>query len=291
MSLRENPSPKHSPRFLGMPFVSGITLFYLLIGEFWIYFADLVIKQLAKTGEHWCILSTSRGLLLVYSTGALLFLTLNHFLSRSRLTQQHALESKEHYEIATSAANIGVWDRDIVNNRLVWDDRMIQLYGIRSKEFGGAYEAWKQCIHPDDRNRAEQDVKQAERGEKDFDTEFRIVRPDGEVRHIRAFGRVIRDKAGKPVRMTGINYDITAGKQLEETLRTRNEELERFNRAAIDRELRMIELKTEINNLHRQLGQAVPYVVADVTQDTSSPGSGFKAFLKKLFGNDKPHAA
>jgi PAS domain S-box-containing protein len=168
---------------------------------------------------------------------------------------------------------------------------MAQIYGIQPKEFGGAYEAWKKCIHPEDRDRSEQDVKQAERGEKDFDTEFRIVRPDGEVRHIRAFGKVLYDNSGKPVRMTGVNYDVTSGRQIEEALRTRNEELERFNRAATERELRMVELKNEINQLHRQLGRAVPYVVADVSQDSSIPATGLKAFLKNLFGKDKPYAA
>ncbi len=291
MSLGKKSIPKHFPRLLKMPFVSGITLLYLLIGECWIYFSDLLIKLLGKTtGEHWCILSTSRGLFFIFSTGALLFLALNYFISRFRLTHRHVLENEERYEIAASAANIGVWDRDIVNNQLFWDKQMARIYGIPHEEFDGTHEAWKERLHPEDRDHAAHAVKLAERGEKDFDIEFRIVRPDGEVRHIKAFGKAFHDKTGRPVRMTGINYDITQSRQTEDALRSHNEDLGRFNRAATGRELRMVELKKEINHLYRQLGQAAPYVVTDAEhQGSTLPRSGSKPLLKKLFGKNKPY--
>lgn len=291
MILHKKSSLKDFPRLMGMSFASGVTLLYLLIGSLWIYLSDLLAMRLTRSEEQFRSLSTYKGWLYVFFTAAVLFLILNRFISRIRKAQQLLRESEDRYEIATSAANIGVWDRDIVNNRLVWDKQMAQIYGVQIEKFGVAYEAWKECVHPDDRNRAEQAVKAAERGEKDFDTEFRIVRPDGEVRNIRAFGKVFRDKTGRPMRITGVNYDITESKQVEKILRLRNEELERFNRAATERELRMIELKNEINRLHRQLGQAVPYSVAGVAQNASIPGAGLKAFLKNLFEKDKPYAA
>ncbi len=206
---------------MGMPFAAGVTSLYLLIGSLWIYFSDLLVMRLAKTEEQFCIFSTYKGWFYVFSTATLLFLVLNRFISRIRKTQQQLRESEDRYEIAISAANIGVWDRDIVNNRLIWDKQMARIYGVQPEEFGGAHEAWKKCIHPEDRDRAEQDVKQAERGEKDFDTEFRIVRPDGEVRHIKAFGKALYDNAGKPVRMTGVNYDVTPSRQMQEAIKKR----------------------------------------------------------------------
>ena len=290
MRQHKNHSPKDFPRLLGMPFAPAVSLLYLLAGALWIYFSDLLAMELTRTEEQLRILSTYKGWFYMFFTAVLLFLVLNRFVSRIRQVQQQLRESEDRYKIAASAASIGVWDRDIVNNRLVWDEQMNRIYGIRPEEFGGGYAAWRQCLHPYDRNRTEQAVNEAERGEKDFDTEFRIVRPDGEVRYIKAFGKVLRDKTGTPVRMIGVNYDVTESRQIEKTLRTRNEELERFNRAATERELRMVELKAEINDLHRQLGHAVPYVVADVTQDASIPDTGLKTFLKKLFGKNKPYA-
>jgi PAS domain S-box-containing protein len=134
---------------------------------------------------------------------------------RARTSQLHKSEGR--FTIATEAGGIGIWDRDIVNDRLIWDGRMFELYGIDRTQFAGAYEAWVSCIHPDDRAVAEKTVEQAVAGEKEFDTEFRITRPDnGETRYIRAFGKVIRDKNGKPIRMIGTNQDVTERVESEE---------------------------------------------------------------------------
>ena len=118
-------------------------------------------------------------------------------------------KSEERFNIAADTAKIGVWDRDIIHNRLIWDDRMYRLYGIRKADFNEGYEAWIQYVHPDDLDRTSAEVIAAEHGEKSFDTEFRIIRPDGETRHIRAFGKVIRDEDGTPLRMIGTNQDVT----------------------------------------------------------------------------------
>jgi two-component system sensor histidine kinase EvgS len=115
----------------------------------------------------------------------------------------------ERFELATKAGGIGVWDRDIIRDRLIWDERMISLYGIEPADFTGSYEAWTRCLHPDDKERALAEVAAAERGEKPFNTEFRIIRPDGAIRHIRAFGKVLRDEKGQPIRLIGTNQDIT----------------------------------------------------------------------------------
>lgn len=130
--------------------------------------------------------------------------------------QKELNESKQRFDIATLAGGIGVWDRDMVNDRLVWDDRMFELYGIERAQFKGTYETWAACVHPEDRAAAEQAVNEAELGKKEFDTEFRIIRPDGKIRFIRAFGKVIRDKNGTPTRMIGTNQDITEQVETEQ---------------------------------------------------------------------------
>ena len=127
-------------------------------------------------------------------------------------------ETNERFDLATRAANLGIWDWDIRKNVLVWDDRMYELYGIRREDFAGAYEAWTASIHPDDAAFSYEVSQQAIRGEREYNTEFRVLRPDGTVRYLKAYGRVIRDASGAPLRMTGINYDITEQKQVENTL-------------------------------------------------------------------------
>jgi signal transduction histidine kinase len=121
--------------------------------------------------------------------------------------------------LATRAGGVGVWDYDVVNNILLWDDQMYGLYGINEKIFGGAFEAWQAGLHPDDRELSDAEVQMAIRGDKEFDTEFRVVWPDGTIRNIKALAVVQRDDSGNALRMIGTNWDITGQKQAEEALR------------------------------------------------------------------------
>jgi PAS domain S-box-containing protein len=118
-------------------------------------------------------------------------------------------ESEDRFNIAADAATFGVWEFDIPTEQLVWDKRMFQLYGIPADTFTGAYEGWYENLHPEDRQRAMDEVAAAASGQKPFNTEFRIIRPNGEIRYVRAISKVIRSKTGVPLRMIGINYDIT----------------------------------------------------------------------------------
>jgi len=129
--------------------------------------------------------------------------------------------------LAADSAGIGIWDLDLVNNELVWDDWMFRLYGIKREDFGGAYEAWQQGVHPEDLERSSAEVEQAKSGGKDFDTEFRIVLPNAGVRHIKANGIIVKDDEKKPIRMIGTNIDITERKLSEQRLQLAHDELER----------------------------------------------------------------
>lgn len=127
--------------------------------------------------------------------------------------------------LAIKSGAIGIWDWDLVQQVTVWDDRMCELFGVPRAEFTGSTETWLQVMHPDDRPTALASTEQALRGEKDYDTEFRVVQPDGSIRFIKAYGVVQRDEAGKPLRMIGINLDISDRKQAEEKLREANQTL------------------------------------------------------------------
>ena len=125
----------------------------------------------------------------------------------------------ERLTLAAQAGGVGIWDYDVVNNRLEWDAQMFRLYGITREQFGGAYEAWQAGVHPDDRQRGDEEIQLALQSTKEFDIEFRVLWPDGSIRHIRGFATVERDATGQPLRMVGTNWDITAQKRAEEALR------------------------------------------------------------------------
>ncbi|MEB3358157.1 MAG: PAS domain-containing protein [Synechococcales bacterium] len=124
--------------------------------------------------------------------------------------------SKERLKLAVRSANIGIWDWDIVNDRLVWDDRLYELYGISAGDFSGAYAAWEAGLHPDDLPATRTVLQQALAGERDYETEFRVVWPNGSIHWLESYGLVQRNDQGQPLRMIGVNLDITERKQAEE---------------------------------------------------------------------------
>ncbi len=145
------------------------------------------------------------------------------------ITDQKQVEASlekvhERLAIATQGAGIGIWDWDIVQNIIVWDDQMYRLYGIRAEDFGGAYEAWIHGLDPEDKVHGDAEIQAALRGEREFAPQFRVRWPNGTVRHIKAASKTIRDGAGNPIRMVGINFDVTERVMAERAL----EESQRF---------------------------------------------------------------
>lgn len=134
------------------------------------------------------------------------------------IARQESREAQERLQAAASAGIVGIWDWHIPENRLIWDGVMYQLYGIREEDFGGAYEAWISAIHPEDKAYAEGEIEAALRGEREYAPEFRIVWPDGSTHHLKAASHTTFDAEGKPLRMIGVNYDLTEQKEVEQSL-------------------------------------------------------------------------
>jgi PAS domain S-box-containing protein len=132
----------------------------------------------------------------------------------NRLFKAHE-EQRQRLLLATSGTGIGIWDYHVDTGRLIWDDNMFALYGIRAKDFRGAYAVWEEGVHPEDLAEARSQLERAVNGEGDFDTEFRVVQPSGEVRWIKANGAVLQNADGKVVRVLGTNWDITERKRAE----------------------------------------------------------------------------
>jgi len=139
-------------------------------------------------------------------------------ITERRKVENALIETTHRLEIANAAGGVGIWNFDLVTNNLVWDDQMFALYGISRDQFSGVYDAWIAGLHPDDVERGDRAIQKAISGEKEFDIEFRVVWPDGTIRHINARAQIRRDGAGKPLEMIGTNYDITNRKKSEEAI-------------------------------------------------------------------------
>ena len=155
---------------------------------------------------------------IISSQGKQYFLTVMIDITERKRAEKALQQVTSRLSLATQASGVGIWDYDIVNNKLIWDGQMFHLYGITPDQFSGAYEAWKAGLHPDDVQQADKENNMALSGEKDFDTEFRVVWPDGSIHNIRAMATVQRDLSGQALHMIGTNWDITAQKQTEVAL-------------------------------------------------------------------------
>jgi PAS domain S-box-containing protein len=135
-------------------------------------------------------------------------------------------EISERLSFALKSGGIGCWEWDIIQNTLVWDERMYELYGVtKNSDTRLAYDIWTQGLHPEDRDASETLIRQAVLGQAEFDPEFRVIHPDGSIHFIKAFGLVRRDAEGNPQKMIGVNFDISDRKQAETQLNEISERL------------------------------------------------------------------
>ncbi len=147
-------------------------------------------------------------------------------------TKKHEAIILKRLELATQSANIGVWEWDLVENVLKWDEKMFHIYGVDTKKADStAYELWSQHLHPDDKQDTEERVTLAVSGEAPFDCDFRIVKDNGDVRTIKASAVVLRDEDSTPLSMIGVNFDITEQKDLEFQQENAKREAEEASRA------------------------------------------------------------
>ncbi len=144
---------------------------------------------------------------------------------------------------------MGIWDWDIVSDILTWDDQMFVLYGVDKNDFTNAYEAWVNGVYEADKQRGNEEIQMAIKGEKDFNTEFRVQFKDGQIRNIKALATVLRDNQGNAIRMIGTNWDITAEKQAAAQIAAR-EAAEKANQAKSEFLANMShEIRTPLNSV------------------------------------------
>ncbi len=145
-------------------------------------------------------------------------------------------ESEERLKLTQAAGGVGGWDWNPVAGETYWSDTTWMIYGFQpSADLKIPDNFWESRLHADDRARVKQTLANfLASKERDYRDEFRIVLPDGTVRWVESVGRLERDGASAPVRMSGVNVDVTARRRLEAE-RERLYEQERSARAEAER--------------------------------------------------------
>jgi PAS domain S-box-containing protein len=136
----------------------------------------------------------------------------------AELEESHArlLESEQRRSLAIAAGKMGSWDWDWVNGDWMWDEGQFQIFGVDSKSFVVTPSNVQALLHPDDTDELLKAEAQFAKGVKSYEAEFRIIRPDGEVRWCVGTAAATLDKTGRVVRVSGVTVDITERKHAEE---------------------------------------------------------------------------
>ena len=166
------------------------------------------------------LLSTT---LLVLLGAGVIFVIFYRFVRQLDAQQESDEQAGQRLALAAQAGHFGIWDWDVVKDVLVWDDRMFEIYGADRDRFRGNHRDWEAGVHPEDRERVVEETTAALKSGDGYEISFRILRPDGETRFIKALGTLVRDAGGRPVRLIGLNMDVTEQKEvLDSVIRERN---------------------------------------------------------------------
>ncbi len=140
----------------------------------------------------------------------------NHMTDHINARTTALAESEARLTEAQRIAHIGSWEWDIVGNELYWSNEIYRIFGLLPQEFGATYEAFLNCVYPDDREFVKKSVNEALHDKKSYDIDHRILLKDATIRIVHEKAVVISDSIGRAVQMVGTVQDITERKRAEE---------------------------------------------------------------------------
>ncbi|RUT00352.1 hybrid sensor histidine kinase/response regulator [Dulcicalothrix desertica PCC 7102] len=139
--------------------------------------------------------------------------------------QKLLYEHQERFRVAQDAANLGIWDWDLITNTITWNDNHERLFGLEIGSFDGRYETFINCVYNEDRDLISQALEFALENNSDFYQEFRVVWSDNSIHWIASKGHFFYDDSSKAIRASGIILDITDRKEREVAQQRYTEEL------------------------------------------------------------------
>ena len=151
-------------------------------------------------------------------------------ISERRAAEAALRESRERLDFVLRAAEVGVWEWDVAADVVRWDEMVAALYGLPPESREGSWAAFSPFIHPDDHDMVDENAEQAIESDSPYAVEFRVTRPNGAPAYLAERGRVRRDAAGAPVTLSGVTWDVTERRSVEEALRQARDMTEAANR-------------------------------------------------------------
>jgi PAS domain S-box-containing protein len=175
-------------------------------------------------------------------------------LTRRNEAQARLVANEAKLAEAQQIARLGSWEWEIASDRVVWSDELYRIYGVRPDRFPGSYGSYLDKVHADDRARVARVIETAVAERRGWSLDYRIVRPDGEVRMIHARGEVVLDDQGRPAIVRGTAQDVTENRRVEDALRAAEQLFRRaFDDAPIG--MALIDLEGRWLRLNRSISQ------------------------------------
>jgi len=186
-------------------------------------YAENENENITKDGRR-LILRWSNRVILDHLNRPSGVLSIGHDITARKQAEAALRESEQRLRMAMAAGRMGVWDYDILSNKLYWAPEIFQLFD--KPPFEPTLERFTQLVHPDDLEMITRNFEQAKLEHKPFVAEFRIPQPDGGGRWVLDLGEFQYDQAGTPLRVVGLVQDISERRQAEEELERHRHRLE-----------------------------------------------------------------
>jgi PAS domain S-box-containing protein len=158
----------------------------------------------------------------------------NWDITERKRAEEALRDSEAGLRIALEAGRMGTYRFDVRTGIEKWSDGEYEMMGIERTDAPPTREQFLSLVHPDDLHLVEFTLDDQRPEGTSLDSEFRIIRPDGEIRWISAHARAIFGPDGRPAELIGVNQDITEQRRAQEALRSSEERLREFSDASSD---------------------------------------------------------
>lgn len=206
----------------------------------------------------------------------------NNDITDGKAAEEALRASEQRLQVALEAGRMGAWEWDIASGKVAWSSSLEEIHGLKPGTFGGTFEDFKREIHPEDIASVLAQVQRALETRRDHHVVYRMIRPDGAVGWLEAFGRFVLDAGGQPQKLAGICMDITERKQGEAALRESEQRLREAQRKLL---LHAADLETTVQQRTAKLEETVgelQQLSYAITHDMRAPLRAMATFAELM---------